>query len=155
MGYSDRDLFMRWWKDGWAEGNWGAAWSKAVEGLTPEQAAWRPPNAPGVPGVRKSVWQIVEHMVFWRMSWLGRLDGGSSPTAAELDAGNWPEIADVSEAAWADARRRFRETHERIGEAVRTRHPEADPAMWFLPHDSYHVGQIMYVRAMLGLAPIE
>jgi len=27
--------------------------------------------------------------------------------------------------------------------------------MELLPHDSYHIGQISYIRALLGLKPIE
>jgi hypothetical protein len=156
MAYSDSDLFLRWWSDAWTVGNWSAAWSKAVDGLTPAQAAWSPPNAPGVEAEpRKSVWQIVEHMIFWREVVLARMDGASTPSDAERETKNLAQITDRSEAAWADTRRRFEDTHRRIGDAVRTRYEVAAPAMWLLPHDSYHIGQVAYLRAMLGLPPIE
>jgi hypothetical protein len=156
MGYSDSDLFLKWWNDAWGVGNWSAAWSKAVDGLTPEQAAWSPPNAPGVEAeARKSIWQIVEHMIFWREVVLDRADGQPSPSDEQRAARNFPVISDRSETAWADTRRRFEVTHRRIEEAVRTRYEQAAPAMWLLPHDSYHIGQVAYLRAMLGLPPIE
>lgn len=156
MQHTDRDLFLKMWSDAWTEGNWSAAWSKAVAGLAPGQAAWRAPNAPGVAGEpRKSIWQIVEHMIFWREVVLRRADGEEAPLPGERETRNFPEITDLSPGAWADTVRRFEETHRAIGDAVRDRFERAAPAMWLLPHDSYHVGQICFVRAMLGLAPIE
>lgn len=155
-GYTDQDLFLRWWGDAWEIGNWSAAWSKAVDGLTPEQAAWSPMNAPGVAvGERHSIWQIVEHMIFWRENVLARMDGANAPSDPDRATRNFPKIIDRSEAAWSDTLRRFRATHDRITEAVRDRYEVAAPAMWLLPHDSYHIGQVAYLRAMLGLPPIE
>ena len=40
-------------------------------------------------------------------------------------------------------------------EALRTRGAEADTMIYFLPHDCYHIGQIMLIRGLLGLPPIE
>lgn len=153
-GRSDQGLFLKWWDDAWTAGLGSAPWSRAVDGLTPEQAAWSPPNAPGVQGVRHSIWQIVEHLIFWREHMLGRLDGAPPLARADLEARNFPVITERTEAAWADARRRFEESHRRVGEAVRVRFDEAAPMMELLPHDSYHVGQVCFVRAMLGLPPI-
>ena len=116
---------------------------------------WQPPSAPGVTGVRKSIWQLVEHMIFWRENWLGRLDGGPRPTDADLALHNWPEIRDRSPAAWQATRRRFEQSHERVAAAVRDRYDVAATMIYFLPHDCYHMGQINYLRAMLGLKPIE
>lgn len=156
MPYSDRDLFLKWWADAWTEGLWAASWEKSIEGLTPDQAAWQPPAAPGSGAApRKSIWQIVEHMIFWRQNWLGRIDGGPRPTSEEQAERNFPEIRDRSPAAWESTRRRFKESHDKITAVFRTRGPEADPMMWFLPHDAYHFGQINYIRAMLGLPPLE
>jgi hypothetical protein len=155
----DRDLFLKWWSEAWTEGLWAAPWSKAVEGLTAAQAAWRPQAtaAPGgvQAGPRHSIWQLIEHVVFWRINWMGRLDGGPRPTERELQEHNFPEIAAPSEAAWADARRRLAESQERVAAAVRDRFEVAAPMMQFLPHDMYHFGQVNLIRGMLGLKPIE
>ncbi len=154
-GRSDQGLFLKWWDDAWTRGLGTAPWSKVLEGLTPERAAWAPPNAPGVEGVRHSIWQIVEHLIFWRESMLARMDGVRAPTREDLEQFNFPVIDETTDAAWADARRRFAESHRQVGEAVRHRFDRAAPMMEILPHDSYHVGQICFVRAMLGLPPIE
>ncbi len=153
----DRELIVKWWNEAWAEGLWAAAWCKSVEGLTAEQAGWRPPSAPGVEGSRHSIWQNVLHVVFWRESWLRRVDSGQKPSKEEMAIGNWPQV-DGSEAGWAEARRRLTETQERIGAAL------ADPSLseehfgalaYFVPHDCYHFGQINMVRGMLGMKAIE
>jgi uncharacterized damage-inducible protein DinB len=143
--------------EAWAEGLWAASWPKSLEGLTAEQAAWQPPAAPGAGvGPRHSIWQIVEHMIFWRETWLRRIDGGPRQVPKdELAAKNFPQPREVTEAAWGATRRRFEESHELVARALQERGPEADPMLYFLPHDSYHFGQVNYLRAMLGLKAIE
>lgn len=153
MPHTDRDLFLKWWSDAWDQGLGAASWSKSVDGLTAEQAAWQPPDAGGRP--RHSIWQVVEHVIFWRENLLGRLDGGPRPTATELANRNFPQPGQASDQAWADTRLRFQESHERVAVAVRDRFDVAAGMMELLPHDCYHMGQINYVRALLGLNPIE
>ena len=147
-----RELVNRWWSEAWTEGLWAASWPKALEGLTPEQAAWRPP---GVAGKRHSIWQLVLHMVFWRESWLRRAATGQKPSEQELATCNFPEIKEVSQRAWDEALARFGSTQDRTAAALKELDPKNDPITYYLPHDCYHMGQIMYLRAMQGLAPIE
>lgn len=137
------------WDAAWSEGAWAAAWSKSLEGLSAEQAAWSP--APG----RHSIWQIVLHMVFWRESYLRRVATGERHTPEELARLNFPEITDAAEAAWAEARRRFEDTQQRMSSALREPDPKHDVLASFYPHDAYHFGQINYLRAMLGIKPID
>lgn len=151
---TDRELIQKWWPEAWTDGLWSASWSKSLEGLTPQQAAWQPPCAPGVPGKRHSIWQNVLHMIFWRESWIRRAATGQKPSNEELAAGNFPEVADITDAAWNQTRERFRQTQDRMAETIKTGDPSL-PLLYFLPHDMYHFGQINYVRAMHGLAPIE
>jgi hypothetical protein len=153
MPSTSRELINKWWQDAWTEGLWAASWSKSLEGLTPDQAAWQPPAAPGVTGQRKSIWQQVLHMIFWRESWLRRAATGQKPTKEEVNAGNFPVIPEVSEAAWSATRRRFEQTQEGMAAALKAASHET--LIYFLPHDCYHFGQINYIRSMLGLAPIE
>jgi uncharacterized damage-inducible protein DinB len=152
MGQTEREIVSKWWDEAWKDGLWAAAWSKSLEGLTPAQAAWTPRE--GGPG-RHSIWQIVLHMIFWRESWLRRAATGQKPTDEELARGNFPEVTDPSVKAWEDLRKRFADTQARVGKALREMGLEADPMMYFLPHDCYHFGQINYLRAMQGLKAIE
>ena len=145
----DRPSLLKWWNDAWTEGLWAASWSKAVADLTPAQAAWTP--APG----RHSIWQIVEHMMFWREDNLRRLAGGTKPTPEQLASGNFPQIRDTSDAAWRDTLRRFEDSQKRLAAAIADPKNSLDRVAYLLPHDSYHIGQITYLRALQGLPPIE
>jgi hypothetical protein len=145
----DRAALAKWWHEAWAEGLWAAAWSKAVGDLTPAQAAWRP--APG----RNSIWQIVEHMVFWRDVNLARLAGPRPTTPQELETSNFPAVREPTDAAWRATLRRFEESQNRVAAAIVDPKNTLDRIAYLLPHDCYHVGQIMYLRAMQGLTPIE
>ena len=107
----EREPLVKLWEEAWAEGLWAAAWSKTVEGLPPEQAAWKPQAE------HHSIWQIVNHILFWREITFRRLAGGREPEQG--DEGRLNRL------------------------------------LYHLAHDSYHIGQIMYLRAMLGLPPIE
>lgn len=139
---------LEWWDGAWKEGLWHAPWSQAIEGLTPQQAAWTP--APG----RKSIWELLAHMCFWREHAL-RTIAGDRPSKDEVARRNFQPPTEITPEAWQAARDRFAELQQQIRAVI------ADPAgdisriQYIVPHDSYHVGQIMYLRAMQGLAPIE
>jgi len=157
MSETNYQHMAAWWEEAFDEGLWAAAWSKSLEGLTPEEAAWQPPSGPGVAdaGRRHSIWQIVLHMIFWRENWLRRVATGQKPTKEEIAAGSFPMVHHITEEAWAATRAHFNQTQQRIGDVLNNLTPESEPVMYFLPHDSYHFGQINYLRAMLGLKPIE
>lgn len=145
----DRTTLGALWAEAWGDGLWAAAWSKAVDGLTPAQAAWKP--GPG----RNSIWQQVNHMVFWREVTLRRLAGGAGPTEEEIRRGNFADPTEVSDAAWRAARDRFADSHRRIAAAIADEKNPLDRPLHHVPHDAYHVGQIMLLRALQGLPPIE
>lgn len=146
---TDREFILSQWNAAWTEGLWAAAWSKSIDGLTPQQAAWSP--AAG----RHSIWQIVLHMVFWRENELRRFATGQPPSKEEIAEKNFPKIPEVSQSAWDTARQRLTDTQERIAAVYADPSKDIHRAQYLLPHDSYHVGQINYLRALQGLAPIE
>jgi uncharacterized damage-inducible protein DinB len=145
----DRTWIVNWWNEAWKSGLWAAAWSKSLEGLTPQQAAWSP--APG----RKSIWQMVNHMTFWRENWLGKVAGKPKAGPEEVERRNWEAPTEISAAAWERALARFKETQQRMAAALTDPASPIDSIAYFLPHDSYHFGQVNYLRAMQGLPPIE
>jgi len=145
----DRTALLSFWSKAWGEGLWAAPWSKSLEGLTAEQAAWKP--APE----RHSIWQIVSHMLFWREDTLGRLTGKPKPTDDEIARLNYPQPREVTEAAWQALKTRFADSHRRVEAAFGDPGTTLERISYLLPHDCYHMGQICYLRAMQGLSPIE
>lgn len=151
-----QSLLASFWNEAWSSGLWAAAWQKCLADLTPSQASWSPPSPSNVPGKRHSIWTIVAHMCFWREDALRRLTDPTPPTAAAMAAGNFPlPPKEASDESWNALRDRFAESQRRIAEALAD--PKVDTARlrYMLPHDCYHFGQINYIRALLGFAPIE
>lgn len=139
---------LEWWDGAWKEGLWYAPWSQALEGLTPQQAAWTP--APG----RKSIWELLSHMCFWREHAL-RTIAGDRPSKEEVAKRNFQAPTDLTPAAWQAARDRFADLQNQIRQVIADPAGDVSRLQYMIPHDSYHVGQIMYLRAMQGLEPIE
>jgi len=144
----DRETAVKLWEKAVGEGLWHVPWGKALEGLSASQAAWKP--APQ----RHSIWQIVNHILFWREYLLREL-AGAPPDDAEIERRNWEEPADASEGAWRETATRFLRSHEEILKALRSNEEAPEKLAPLLAHDSYHVGQIMYLRALQGLPPLD
>lgn len=150
---TDRQLLASWWASAWSEGLWAAPWPKALEGLTPEQAAWQP-RGPGDER-RHSIWQHVLHMLFWREDALRRLTDAVPPTKELVASLNFPEVADVSQPAWDATIARFKASHDRIARCFDSPDAGISRLAYMLPHDCYHFGQINLIRALMGFKPIE
>lgn len=146
-----RERLKKLWEEAMSDGLWYAPWGKALDGLTPAQAAWKPAEG------RHSIWQLVNHIIFWQDYTL-RTARGQKPAreefAKESERRNWEEPADSSAAAWTEARDRFLASYRAMVDLVETAEA-TDRLLYHLLHESYHFGQIMYLRAMQGLAPIE
>jgi hypothetical protein len=145
----DRNELKATWDEAWSSGLWAAAWSKSVEGLTPAQAAWRP--APE----RHSAWQIAEHIAFWREVAVARTAGGAGPSDQEVAQRNFPQPASPTAAAWNAAVERLRKSQELVAAAIGDPARSVDQLKYLVPHDSYHFGQINYVRALQGVPVAE
>lgn len=145
----DRDELKRMWDAAWTEGLWSTAWSKALDGLTPSEAAWKPAKE------RHSIWQIVNHMLFWREDALNRLAGAGKPSAEHIERMNFPEPTEVSEHQWKALRQRFEQSQQRVSAFLADDSASLDRLRYLLPHDCYHFGQIMYLRALYGKPPLD
>jgi DinB family protein len=145
-------------KEGW---QWQPPLRETLGGLTAAQAAWKP--APD----RRSIWQIVRHLILWKS---GILDAwsGNPPEGRPLMARDWEEAAG-SEDDWT----RDRETLLAISMELLSRASALDDAGlsraidWYkgrhrqsialrvvrtTTHDAYHGGQIQYLRALQGVS---
>lgn len=138
--------------------SWQPSLSMAVDGLTANQAAWKP--APP----RHSIWQIVRHVTRWKAALLQAWEG-RPPDYDDLDRTDWQEVTGDDVAWQADVR----QLHE-ISEQVKVRLMGLDEAevkgmfTWYekprpipfmlirlVTHDVYHAGQIRYLRALQGI----
>ncbi|MBI4719331.1 MAG: DinB family protein [Planctomycetes bacterium] len=144
----DRQTLVALWLEAEKSGLWHVAWSKAAAGLTAAQAAWKP--QPG----RHSIWQIVNHMIYWREHELRTL-AGKKPDDAETSRRNFEEPRETNESVWTATVARFGESHAQVAAALGDERNSLDRLRNLLAHDSYHVGQVMYVRSLQGLPPVD
>lgn len=143
-----KDDLAKWFDEAWREETYSPPWSKAVSELSAEQAAWTP--APG----RHSIWQIVEHMSFWREYKLREM-AGEERDEEEIARRNWPVITDTSGQAWEASVARLGELQQQLTDAMASSDENARQLKNFLEHAAYHMGQIMYLRALQGLPPLD
>jgi len=145
----DRVTLSKFWNEAWTTGLWAASWEKSVQGLTAAQAAKSP--APG----RHSIWQITAHIVFWREVALTRARGGGDPSSEDVKRKNFPDVAAATQKAWDECVKQLVSTQQKVAAALIDEKQNLEKLTHLLPHDCYHFGQIGYVRALLGLPPIE
>ena len=92
----------------------GDAWfgpsvEQVVAGITAAQAAARPLSA------AHTIWEIVLHMLAWEGAVLTRLREGR---VGVPDEGDWPDVPDTGEAAWANALDRLARSHAEMEKSI-------------------------------------
>ena len=134
---------------------WQASLIKQIEGLTMEQALYKP--NPG----RHGIWQIVRHIAYWK-HWALTYLNENIPLDAKAD--NWALMPEVqTEETWIEEIQRLQKLNndcitaaEGLGDELFTSTEEK--VVFFrqlLYHDCYHTGQIGFLRAMQGIPPVE
>ena len=137
---------------------WHVSLLESVKDLTVAQAAWSP--SPG----RNPIWKIVEHVALWKEEEARRLRGEAPREAGWDKAHDWQDTGEATEANWQRALRRLTEAQRTLHAAVATipdaRLDVAAPGSAAaiaarsggpVLHDSYHCGQICYLRALQGI----
>ncbi|WP_440109229.1 DinB family protein [Paenibacillus sp. QZ-Y1] len=145
--------------DSWDQCNWIVPLSKALEGLTAEQAAWIPPSG----GL--SIWQLVNHMYYYNHRLLCRIQGNaSSVPAADSNESTFGHSGDPSNTVgWntlmedtAQLAQQLRNHLAALEESeLEATYMDSEDkwaqaiARWML-HDAYHAGQIVLLRRQQG-----
>ena len=127
------------------------------DGLNWQQAGEKPGNCP------HSVWETLSHMNYWQDFMLAMLEG-ETPENPEHTAESWPNSpSPASEKEWQEEVAHFLEGMEKVkreaekdltesgfGEKKSTR---ADCLLTIVLHNSYHAGQVVFARKMIGAWP--
>lgn len=146
----------------------GGEWSShaplltSIPDLSAAQAAWKPSSQ------RKSIWEIVNHVTFWTEYYVSRMAGEPPRPSGWFKDIQWPGTPEVTTEAWQATIRRLQDATQAFkaeiakrsdehldqpllgGRAPLYAHVQVDAT-----HRSYHCGQIMYLRALQGLPPLE
>ena len=130
----------------------------ALDQLSPDDADRR------IEGMAHSIAEIVAHMCFWQEWFCRRCEGHADPMAAPASVG-WPAVTPGS---WPEVHQRFVAGLERAASLDSLGQEMVTPAIEFPPlshytvrdgivhmaqHNSYHLGQIVQLRQMMGLWP--
>ena len=139
-------------------GLWADSLLDVLDGLTAEQAAWKPQG-----GGTRSIWEIVRHVTFWKDALRQRLEGGPWADTSGHEEKGWPPVTDTSEEAWAETLKHLRRSHEALVQAVSRladeqldepfpgeEEPIGEHLLGVIAHDTYHTGQILTLRQLQG-----
>ncbi len=112
-------------------------------------------------GVPHSVFQLLNHMSYWQ-DWVVKWLDGENPPVPKHASGGWPgSVGPASAKAWQQAVRDFRnglaklERQSREADLLtkRGKHSRLGMLQALASHNSYHAGQIVMLRQILGAWP--
>lgn len=127
--------------------DWFVPASVAVDGLTADQAKWKPAGKDG-----HSVGQLAYHIWYWDSRALNDFKGVKN---APFDGNNNETFDNFSAAQWDDLVKRLNQTLADWETAVEqaddaTLQKNASLVEHVATHNAYHIGQILYVRKLEG-----
>jgi hypothetical protein len=144
----DRESLLELWDDAWTVGSWFGCWTAALDGLSPGDANWSP--RPGV----HSIWQIVNHVAFWREETLRIFAGQPLTPAEERERMNFPVPERADADAWQATRERLAASQLQLRAAIALPATPLERPRMHVVHDASHLGQVLYVRSLLGKSPL-
>ena len=136
------------------ENNWFVAVRNAVQSLTSEEAAWKPD------GADNSIWEEVNHLIFWNERWLQRYRGEltypediENTGTFKSEESDWHETCQRLFAVMDEWRQTLEEiTDEKLNSPVNDQYqaPFWSPLAQQNIHNAYHIGQIVLLRKLQG-----
>lgn len=136
------------------ENNWFVSLKTVLDGVTAEQAAWKPAN------VDNSIWGTVNHLIFWNERWLQRYRGELTESQDVENTGTFKSEETDWHATlvklwtvmdeWREKLKTI--TVEQLESPVNKSYQE----LWHSPlaqqniHNAYHIGQILMLRRLQG-----
>ncbi len=131
--------------------DWVFPLEDALEGLTAEQAAWRPPSEEAM-----GIWDIVLHLATWNRNIIERIETGEN---AHPTGGAWPaRPEELGEREWDGAKAELWDSIAALKGLIESGAMEkikespygfADLLCRFT-HMAYHSGQIVKIRECQG-----
>lgn len=140
----------------WHENEWFASMDQALHGVTAAEAAWTSS------GNSNSIWQIVNHLVFWNEDVIHRIKETENPRKAEDNEVTFGNPGDPEdESGWTETVQRLNEVMSNLKGVIAELNDEKLKAPYaansnsierllsnIMMHDTYHVGQIVLLRKL-------
>lgn len=129
--------------------------NKVFSGLNWKLAGARPE------GASHSPFQVLNHMIYWQ-HWVVKWLDGEKPSIPRHASGSWPGgTGPASPEEWQQTVRRFQSDLEKLRQQLReadllSKRGKKSPLemlQTIAAHNSYHAGQVVLLRQMLGAWP--
>jgi uncharacterized damage-inducible protein DinB len=131
-------------------------WIQALDGVNATEAAWTSS------GTSNSIWQIVNHLIFWNVDVIHRIKGTEHLHKAESNEDTFGKPGDPEdENGWAQTVQHFNEVMEQLktviaeldDEKLKAPYAANSPSIerllsHIMMHDTYHLGQIVMLRKL-------
>ncbi len=135
--------------------SWYVPFRNAIEGLTPEQAIWKPFGE-----ATNTIWENVNHLIYYKerlvanlegSEWTSNLDGNETfyLTNQSNDDKEWKKVVERSE----NAQHNLRQVMSTISDRDLDQNSLERKLLDIMLHDAYHTGQIIQLRKMQGSWP--
>ena len=118
----------------------------ALEGLTADQAMWRPDTT------QHSIGQLANHLIFWDNDQLAKFNGEK---AVPFNGNNDETFSTFDKDSWAATVKKLDEVLTGWEKAIE-KADEKKLQAWYniiahiSTHNAYHIGQILYIRKLQG-----
>ena len=136
------------------ENNWFVSLKSVLDGLTADQAAWKPAN------VENSIWESVNHIIFWNERWLQRYRGELNEPQDVENKGTFKSRETDWQATVAKLDAVMNEWRANLGVIDDQKLDSPVNAQYLAPwrsplaqqniHNAYHIGQIVLLRKLQG-----
>lgn len=141
-----KSILLHQFQNTWDQQDWFVPVSKAVEGLTAQQAMWKPSDS------SHSVGQLAYHLLFWNREELDKFYGRKP---APYGGNNDETFTAFTEATWASTVQQLNQVMKDWETAIKNS-DDAKLQAWYdtiahiSTHNAYHTGQIIYIRKLAG-----
>jgi len=141
-----KSILLQQFQNTWNQQDWFVPVSKAVEGISAEQAMWKPSDS------SHSVGQLAYHLLFWNKQ---LLDKFYNRTPSAFDGNNNETFTAFTEASWASTVQQLNQLMSDWETAIKNA-DDAKLQAWYSliahmnTHNAYHTGQILYIRKLAG-----
>jgi uncharacterized damage-inducible protein DinB len=138
------------------ENEWFASMNQALHGVVAAEAAWTSS------GISNSIWQIVNHLIFWNEDVIHRIKGTENPHKVEDNEATFGNPGDPEdEIEWSRTLQRLNEVMNELKTVIADLDDEKLKAPYavdrysierllsnIMMHDTYHTGQIVLLRKL-------
>ncbi|WP_129689039.1 DinB family protein [Gottfriedia acidiceleris] len=150
-----KELFLNVLDKTFDKESWFAPLKGAIEGITAEQAGWRPTGE-----ATKSIWENVNHLLYYKERLVANLEGREWTKNLDGDQTFFLTEQSNEENEWKKVVERLENTSFSLRQLLSNMTDEELVSNSFevklmdlLLHDAYHTGQIIQIRKMQGSWP--